>query len=260
MGRLLALLVLVAALTGCGSASSGRSTSSPYLDYCSPGGIWRAPDGTVAIIDETPRMHLVQPNGVQYFGTLDGEGGAGQCWLDKENSAVHAALPVGQTLVDGSTAADGHVSGDWRKRQGVLNISGRLDSTNGSVELGFSGNYDPLHGRRSDLSLVAGSYQPTTDAAGEVVTIDSQGKIFSQSATTGCVMNGTVQAVDPHYNVYRFEATYANCTGAVSVLNGFPARGLGYIDSSKNPQQLFMSLEVSATSQHFSVVRTLRRI
>jgi hypothetical protein len=260
MDRFLVIFVAGLTLAGCGSASSGRTTSNDYyLDYCSPGGIWRAADGTVAIIDETPRAHLVQPDGVQFFGTLDGEGSGKTCWLDTANSTLHLALPIGLTLPDGATAADGHVNGDWYKRQGIMNISGSLRTATGALTLSFDGAYDPLHGRESDIALVAGSYRPSGSAE-EVVTIDPQGGIFGQNSANGCVVNGTIVAVNTRYNVYRVEASYASCTGSAVVLNGNAAKGLGYLDSSKSPAELSIALEVSGTTQHYSVVKILQRI
>lgn len=269
MERFVAVALCLALLTACGSGSdsAGRqsTTGDAYLDFCTPGGLWRAADGGVAIIGQSLEVHIVQPSGVQYVGTVDGEGWIGakdtRCWFDRDNSTLHAALPLGVSLPDGSTAAKGAVDGSWQRRQGMMTISGRLTtSAGGMLLLSFDGTYDPLFEAGAKTARLAGAYRPTTAPTAEVVTIDSNGNVFSQNATSGCVLNGTIAPVDPEYNTYRLTARYASCTGSAGVLNGNAARGLGYLDSTKSPAELFIALDVVANSQHFSVVQRLQRI
>ena len=70
--------------------------------------------------------------------------------------------------------------------------------------------------------MIAGNYTDGSDT----LTISSDGAIFEQDATTGCVVNGQVSIPNMSYNAYSFSVTYANCTGANSVLNGTTATGL----------------------------------
>ena len=252
---------------GGGSDSAGRqsTTNDAYLDFCSPGGLWRASDGGVAIIGQSLDIQIVMPSGVQFVGSVDGEGYADakdtRCWFDSENSTLHVALPIGAVLPGGSTAATGHVDGSWKRRQGVMSISGRLTTTAGNLfMLGFEGTYDPLYADGSNAARIVGTYGSTAGPNTEVVTVDSGRRIFGQNAAAGCVLNGTIEPVDPEYNTYGLKASYANCTGPASVLNGNPAKGLACFDGARNPAELFIALDVAASSQHFSVVRSLRRL
>jgi hypothetical protein len=269
MDRFLAVALCLALLTACGSGSdsSGRqsTTGDAYLDFCTPGGLWRAADGGVAIIGQSLEVHIVQPSGVQYVGTVDGEGWIGakdaRCWLDPDNSTLHAALPIGTSLPDGSVGAKGNVDGSWQRRQGMMTISGRLTtSAGGMLLLSFDGTYDPLFEAGAKTARLTGTYRPTTAPTAEVVTIDSNGNIFGQNAANGCVLTGSIAPVDPEYNTYRLTVDYANCTGATAVLNGNRARGLGYLDTSKSPAELFIALDVNAPTQHYSLVQTLQRL
>jgi hypothetical protein len=256
------LMVLAASvLVACGKPSPLKDTIG--AEPCSPGGIWRAADGTVAIIDQSPRAHIVQPDGVQYVGNLTGveTGLKKKCFLDKPYSFLHVALPLGMTLPGGALEANGTVNGEWKRRQGNLDIWGTLDATSGAdIHLSFSGAYDALHAQRPQVAALAGTYHPATDPGSEVVTIDANGVVFSQNATTGCVVNGSIETVDAAYNVYRLDLTYSSCRDAAVVLNGRSAEGLGYFDSMRTPAVLFIALDVLGSEQHYSIVRRLIRI
>lgn len=261
MDRRLLVVLAASALVACGKPLPLKDSINARS--CSPGGIWRAADGTVAIIDQSPRAHIVQPDGVQYIGNLMGvtSGVNKICFLDKAYSFLHVALPLGTTLPGGALEAKGNVNGEWKRRQGNLDIWGTMDATvGGDIYLSFTGAYDALHARGSQVATLAGTFHPATDPDSEVVTIDANGAVFSQNATTGCVVNGSIKAFDSDYNVYRLDLTYSSCRAAAVVLNGRSAEGLGYFDSTKNPAVLFIALDVLGSAQHYSIVRTLIRI
>ena len=220
------LMVLAASvLVACGKPLPLKDTINARS--CSPGGIWRAADGTVAIIDQSPRAHIVQPDGVQYVGNLTGvnSGVKKICFLDKPYSFLHVALPLGMTLPGGVLEAKGSVNGEWKRRQGDLDIWGTLDVTpGGDIHLSFSGAYDALHAQRPQVAALAGTYHPATDPDSEVVTIDANGVVFSQNAATGCVVNGSIETVNSDYNVYRLDLTYSSCHASPMVLTEAPPR------------------------------------
>jgi hypothetical protein len=249
-------------LAGCDIGPTAISDTQGIHD-CTPGGIWRAPDGAVTIIDESLRAHVVQPGGLQFVGDVVGvsiKGAGRDCFLDHDKSELHAVLPVGSTLPDGSASARGRADASWDKRAGNLQLDSNLvTANNGTYVLSFNGAYDSLHANDSSRANVAGSYRPAADPDAEVLTIDATGRAFSQNSRTGCVLNGTIDPVSSNFNVYRASFTYGSCQGALAVLNGAPGRGLGYYDRGKNPGELFLALDFSAATQHYSTIMLLRR-
>jgi len=95
------------------------------------------------------------------------------------------------------------------------------------------------------LSNVAGNYADGSDT----LTVSSNGTIFEQDPTTGCVINGQASVVNPSYNAYSFSFTFANCTGTLAPLNGQIATGLGYYDDSVNPAQLVYGEHMTVNGQ-----------
>jgi hypothetical protein len=124
----------------------------------------------------------------------------------------------------------------------------------------FLGSYDSLHGSGSSRAAITGSYRSTTSPEAEVLTIDSAGRMFSQNATTGCVVNGTIDPVDSHYDVYHVNLTYSACQGPLGPLNGLPVKGLATYDAGRNPAELFLALDAVASNQHYSIVLLEHRI
>ncbi len=54
-----------------------------------------------------------------------------------------------------------------------------------------------------------------------IVSVDPDGTLFFQSATSGCTGNGTVAPhLDGEFNVYDVELTLASCSGSYAYLNG----------------------------------------
>ncbi len=258
-GQLLFVIAAVA-LSACGDTSVPVSENG-YTDSCSPGGIWRAADGTVALIDESPRMHLVQSDGTQFVGDVTGYTiNNRECYFDREKSELHVVLPLGAALPDGSHSGAGKADASWVKRTGELQLTANLKtSASGTVPVAFRGSYDSLHGSGSSRAAIAGSYRSTTNPAAEVMTIDAVGQMFSQNATTGCIVNGSIDPVDSRFDVYRVNLSYSACLGPLALLNGLPVKGLATYDGSKNPAELFLVLDAVGSAQHYSIVLVERR-
>jgi hypothetical protein len=262
MERNVPIVLLSVLVAACGDTSVPISETG-YADGCSPGGIWRATDGAFAVIDESHRGHLVQPDGIQFAGDLVGvtfdQGKL--CLLDREKSVLHAVLPMGWALPDGSLEAQGKVDANWKRRADHMQMDADLrTSAGGTLSLAFQGAYDGLHGVTSSRSAVSGSYRPISDRDSEVLTVDSAGTAFGQNARTGCVASGNVDPVDTRFNVYRVRLTFSNCQGERAVLNGWPAKGLGFLDQSQTPAELLLAIDVVASTQHYSVVATMERL
>jgi len=260
MQRQLLFVIAVVALSACGDTSVPISESG-YLDGCSAGGIWRAADGTVALIDEGHRTHLVRPDGTQFVGEVIGvRYNKRDCLADREKSELHVVLPPGVALPDGSTSGRGKVDAYWVKRSGQLQLNASINtSAGGTYPVDFLGTYDVLHASGSGRATIAGSYRSSASPEAEVLTIDATGQMFSQNAATGCVVNGTIDPVDSHYNVYRVTQEYSACQGALSTLNGLPVKGLATYDGGKSPAELVLALDAGESTQHYSIVLLERR-
>ena len=255
MRRQLLFVIAAIALSACGDTSVPISENN-YLDDCSAGGLWRAADGTVALIDENDRTHLVRPDGTQFVGDVIGvEYNKRDCFADREKSELHVVLPLGVALPDGSTSGKGRIDATWVTRSGQLQLSADLKtSAGGTYPVSFLGTYDALHARGSTRTTIAGSYRSTANPEAEVLTIDSAGRMFSQNAATGCIVNGTIDPVDSRYNVYRVTLNYSACQDPLAPLNGLPVKGLATYDGGKTPAELLLALDVGEGTQHYSIV------
>ena len=110
MRKQLHFVIAAIALSACGDTSVPISEND-YLDDCSAGGIWRSADGTVAMIDEDHRAHLIRPDGTQFVGDVIGvRYNKRDCLADREKSELHIVLPMGIALPDGSISGKGRVA------------------------------------------------------------------------------------------------------------------------------------------------------
>lgn len=116
-------------------------------------------------------------------------------------------------------------------------------------------SFNPLYDQASSLAAIAGNYVET--GSGTPVSINANGAIFSQDASTGCVVNGTAAIIDASYDAYSMQASYASCTGAAAVLNGITFSGLATLDTSVTPIQLIAGMTGSGAGTTYAVVDTL---
>jgi hypothetical protein len=63
--------------------------------------------------------------------------------------------------------------------------------------------------------------------------------------TSGRTVSGQYAVLDPSVNVYSASATYADCQGAASALNGLTASGLVTLDTSTSPNELIGGISVT---------------
>jgi hypothetical protein len=147
---------------------------------------------------------------------------------------------------DGSTSATTSLTGSVSERSS-LSITGSTMTSMGTALGGetHTWSYSNLYAEVPLLSNVAGNYADGSDT----LTVSSNGTIFEQDPTTGCVINGQASVVNPSYNAYSFSFTFANCTGTLAPLNGQIATGLGYYDDSVNPAQLVYGEHMTVNGQ-----------
>jgi len=124
--------------------------------------------------------------------------------------------------------------GDFAPLGGKVNervsLTGDFQSTWGWLEYvgTFSLAYDELYERDSSLEMLAGTYTSTSDT----LTIDVEGVLFYQSSVDGCIGNGSVELIDPDFNMYRLAITVESCTGSEAARNGRTLPGLAYLSDS----------------------------
>jgi hypothetical protein len=185
------------------------------------GGMWQGRDPLSGkplrgVIAENGVAQFVREDGVQYFGLARIDG-------DK----IDAILSVGAPdALKGTARLQGTI------RQGA-SITAKLSFTpqGGSVQSGdLSLAYDGLYGRTSSLDKVAGNFRNTS--TGATLNINSTGVVFSQDATTGCVINGAVTLIDQRFNAYGVRLSFTNCRGSLANLNTSTALGLMTLDDS----------------------------
>lgn len=121
----------------------------------------------------------------------------------------------------------------------------------------FTLKYAALYDRDSSLATIAGNFQAPN---GTVVSVDASGNIFSQDATTGCVVNGSASIIDSNYNAYRIQYTFGSCTGQLTVLNGVRFRGLGTLDNTSAPEQAVIAVTSQGGTTTLGLIDVLDRI
>ena len=213
-----------------GGGGGGGSTPPP-VQNASAGGIWKGTDPisglpVTGIITESGQLQFLRSDGAQYYGTVSTSG----INLSGTYSGIAA---IGNTFSDGSTYGSGTISGTVQERQ---TLSGTLTFTT-SLGTKSSGSgsftFDSLYDSGSSLSTIAGNYADNANNA--IVNVTSNGTIFSQSATTGCVINGQISIINASYDAYGISYSYSNCLGSAAYLNGTTVTGLGVLYTTASP-------------------------
>ena len=233
-------------LTSCG----GDDAPSTDPRYYTPGGYWTGSmngETGVALVDESGEFTFIAFDGEQYPSTL--------AISSVPPPSAQPATPYGAVFAGsvqpflpgqfpnyGTSNLDlchpllpnqciGILSGTIVPRQSIAGTA-----TFPNVTAVMSLTFNALYYLPSSLATISGSYVEL--ATGTAFTISSDGAVFGQDATTGCVINGTVSIINPSYNVYGLEVSYANCTGSSAQLNGLTLAGLAALDNTKSPQQV----------------------
>src|SRR6185437_15206022 len=248
-------------LTACGggggssNTSTGGNTGGSTPTNASPCGIWRGTDTisglqVIGLVDEAGEFHFMRSDEAQYVGTASVSG-------TSVTSSFDGYAPLGTSFTDGSTHGTGSVSGTVTARTSLsLNSQFKTDSgssSSGTLDLTF----DTLYNRASALATIAGNF--TNPQTNVVVTVNSDGSVFSQDPTTGCVLNGTVSIINASYNAYRITFAYASCTGAGAVLNGVQFTGLGTLDNTVTPERAILCVTGTSSGTTYALVFQLNR-
>ena len=244
----LAGALLMSACNSTTDNNSGTSTSN-----ASATGVWSGSDsvsglGVSALINAAGQATFIRSDGVQFTGTVQVSGSTLAVTVDGYSD-------FGNTFGDGSAYGIGTLNGSVTT---ASNISLTLTfTTNGGTALTgtWSLNYQPESTDASSTSAISGNYtDPSTDA---VLAINTNGVMTSQSATTGCVLNGSVSTNDGTTDVYEVAYSYGNCTGAHAVLNGVQFTGLATLTTGSASGELIMAVTGASSTTKYGIVSTL---
>jgi hypothetical protein len=251
---ILSASLLTLAACGGGSSSSG-GTPTPPLANASLGGVWRGTDSVsglqvLGLASEAGEFYLLRSDGVRYVGTASITGNSLSATFD-------GFTPPGKAWPDGATHGTGSVSGTVQGRSSLTATSQfRTDAgtqSNGTLNL----NFDALYNRASSLATISGNF--SDPSSGTVVTVGSNGSVFSQNPANGCVLNGTVSIINASYNAYRLQLSYASCQGQAAVLNGVQFNGLATLDNTVSPERAVIGVTGQSGATKYAVALTLNR-
>ncbi len=249
--RISTVLSLLAA-SACGGGGSSSTLQPPPVNQA-VGGIWRS-QFTAANGSSVKGFGLVAEDGRGVFfsqnltngcadvgiGSLSANGSviSGNALVAIVNFSFSPSINTSCAFPDGSTSATENITGAVVQRS-TLTLSGTVTTANGTVlpaQAAVTATFDALYNAGSSLITIAGNW---TGPTGIVMNINSAGVIFAQDPVSGCVVNGQVSIINTSYNAYSVSATYSNCTGSASILNGVPATGLMAIDTTVSPATLY---------------------
>jgi hypothetical protein len=241
-------------LSACGGGSSSGSSTPPPVVNKSVGGIWTTQytvtSGTntgdtingLAIATEQGDFVTFAKNATNGCasvgfgqGSVTGTSVSGTAdWALVQYTTIPGVV-ANCTEPDGTTSGTTVLTGTVAQRA-TLTLTGTDTTSAGTVypATTLTWTYDSLYALTPSLSMIAGNYTDGTDT----LTISSNGAVFEQDPTTGCVVNGQLTIPNSSYNAYSFSVTYANCTGAYSVFNGTTATGIGAYDNTVTPNEL----------------------
>jgi hypothetical protein len=251
-----AVIILLASCGGGGSSSSSGDTSSgppPPVTNASPGGIWRGTESTtglqiVGLVDESGEFQFIRSDDVQYVGTAS-------VAANSISANFQGFTQLGTVFSDNSNHGTGTVTGTVQARSSLsLTTQFKTDagtSISGTLNLTF----DTLYNRASSLSTISGNYS----SGNVVVTLGSNGSIFAQDPTTGCVLNGTVSIINATYNAYKVQFSYANCTGQSAGLNGVQFSGLATLDNTQTPEHVIVGVTAKSGNVEYAAVLDMPR-
>jgi hypothetical protein len=252
-----AVAVVMGFLAACGGGGGNTTPSggNPTPTNASPGGIWRGTESVsglkiIGLVDEAGEFHFIRSDDAQYVGTATMSG-------NSLTASLEGFVALGFAFTDGSTHGTGTISGTLQARSSInLTTQFRTDggaSSSGTLNLTF----DSLYNRPSSLATLSGNFANSLDRS--VVTVNSDGSIFSQDPTTGCVINGAASIVNATYNAYHVQFSYGNCTGQAAVLNGVQFTGMATLDNTVTPEQAIIGVTGQAGGVKYAVVLALNR-
>jgi hypothetical protein len=244
-------------LTSCGNGGNstvlgggGASTAN-----ATPGGIWRGNESVsglqvTGLVDESGNFHFLRADGVQYVGTAVVTG-------DSLTANIQGIVPVGFVFSDGSHHGTGSITATIQARKTIAATT-QFQTDLGSSSAGtLNLTFDAVYNRASSLTTLSGNF--TNPANNVVLSVGTDGTLFSQDATSGCVLNGSASVINTSYNAYKVQFDYANCVGQASALNGVQFTGLATLDNTVVPERIIAGVTGAANNVTYSVVLQLNR-
>lgn len=205
-----------------------------------------------ALVTETGDVYFALINTVNGcaeigFGnvTVNGSALSGSLSNAMVTWSANPAVNTSCKYPDGSTSGTTTLSGTVAQRSSLTVTDTLMTSAGTSGTATHTWSYSSLYSEMPSLATIAGNY---TDGS-NTLTVNSNGAIFEQDPTTGCVLNGQASIVNSSYNAYALSFSYASCTGAAAVLNGQTGTGFGYYDDSLSPNQFVYGVHVTVNGQ-----------
>jgi len=242
-------------LISCGGGGSGIGGAPPPGSSASPGGFWRGTDSVsglqvTGLVDESGNFHFLRGDGVQYVGTAE----VNQSSL---TANIEGFAPLGFQFSDGSRHGTGSIAATLQPRK-TITATTKFQTDSGNASSGtLNLTFDAVYNRASSLATLSGNFANSTNNV--VVTVGSNGTLFSQDSVSGCVLNGSVSVINASYNAYRIQFDYANCAGQSSPLNGIQFSGLATLDNTVVPERIIVGATGQSASTKYSVVLYLNR-
>jgi hypothetical protein len=251
-------MVLLAGCGGGGGGGGGDSAlgSGTGPTNATPGGIWRGNESVsglqvIGIADEKGNFNFVRADGVQYVGQASVNG-------TSLTADVDGIVPLGFVFADGSAHGTGTITGTLQARQSINSkTTFKTDFgavSNGTLNLAF----DTLYNRASSLTTLSGNFKQSTNS-NVVVTVSSNGALFSQDPVSGCVLNGSAAILNASYNAYQVQFDYASCVGSAAALNGVKFSGLATLDNTVSPEQIVVGATGTSGNVEYSLALRLNR-
>ena len=229
---------------------AGSSTSSSGT----AAGIWTGIDSATGLsmigyVDAGGQADFILANGVQYVGTAQVAGGTLAMTLD-------GYPQFGAAFSDGSTYGVGTFNGTVVPTSSISGTLSFTTSDDTSTSSTWSLTFNSLYDTAGTLSAISGNYTDNTGAtdsgldplSGASITISSNGAVYGQGSSNGCVLNGTLSNANASYDVYQLSYNYADCTGSYAVLNGVAFTGLANFNSSASPGSVTMAVTAQTSS------------
>jgi len=245
-------------LSGCGGGSGstlgGGDPNNPTS--VSPGGIWRGTESisglqVTGLVDESGNFHFLRGDGVQYVGIAAVNG-------TSLSANLEGIVPLGFAFPDGSAHGTGSITGTLQARK-TITATTQFKTDLGSASQAGTLNltFDALYNRASSLTTLSGNF--ATSAGNVVVTVGSNGSLFSQDPNTGCVLNGSASIINAIYNVYKVTFDYASCAGQTAPLNGVQFSGVAMLDNTVVPERILLGVTGQSGNVKYSLVVQLNR-
>jgi hypothetical protein len=250
MKRLISLCFL--GISACGGGGSSSPPPPPPPPPPSIAGIWDltgvANVDSIALVRGDGRVVQLADNTSTSCRSV-AEGQLSVSGSSFTGSGVAVILP-GCTNPDGSTSDTWVNSGTFVESSSITEQTTTTTANGTKTTVNNAWGFDPLYDEASSLSKLVGNWSDGPDT----MSIDANGVMSQQDATTGCVLAGQISIIDSTKNLYAVSFTLNNCTGASAGANGVTQSGLGALDDKISP--IGFLLAVSGSTSNGGVIIT----